>query len=94
MSKYLQNEKFWRAMWLLAAVHNMLGVILFVVWHDAIYTSAGLLPPAPGMHYDTWIAFVFVFGIAYYMVSRDLYKWPGFVVLGIACKVASATPQL
>ena len=94
MSKLLCSEKFWRAVWLLAAAHNMIGVLVFVLWHDAIYTSSGLPAPVPGMHYDTWIVFVFVFGVAYYMVFRDLHRWRGLVVMGILGKLASATPQL
>jgi uncharacterized membrane protein (DUF4010 family) len=94
MSKLFSSERFWRFVWLAAAATNMLGVVVFVVWHDELYTSSGQQPPVPGMHYDTWIAFVLVFGVAYYMVSRDLYKWRGIVVLGLLAKIASATPQL
>ena len=86
----------WRLLWLLAALHNFSGVLLFTVWHDRVYTSAGLAPPSPALHYDTWIAFVFVFGLAYFMVFRNL-RGPatkGIVIVAILAKLASATPQL
>ena len=51
-------------------------------------------PPEPGIHYQTWIALIFVFGLAYYMIFRDMYASRNLVVIAIGGKLVSATPML
>ena len=90
------SETFWKRMWLVAAWHNFIGVAALVIGRNWIYTSAGEPSPAPilSLHYDTWIGLVLVFGIAYYMVYRNLYGSRSLVIVGILGKITSATPQL
>ena len=90
------SERFWKRMWFVAAWHNFIGFAILVVGRSWIYTSIGEPAPSPmlSLHYDTWIALVLVFGIAYYLVYRNMYESRSLVIVGIFGKVASATPQL
>jgi hypothetical protein len=90
------GETFWKRMWFVAAWHNFVAFAVLVVGRNWIYTSAGEPVPAPvlSLHYDTWIGLVLVFGIAYYMVYRNLYASRELVIVGILGKIVSATPQL
>jgi hypothetical protein len=93
---FWQSETFWKRMWLVAAWHNFIGVAILVFGRNWIYTSAGEPEPAPilSLHYDTWIGLVLVFGIAYYMVYKNMYQSRSLVIVGILGKITSATPQL
>lgn len=62
--------------------------------HNWVYTSSGLNPPVPGVHYDTWIGLIFVMGVAYYYVSKDPYRNIDMAKVCFLAKITSATPQL
>ncbi len=83
-------------MWLVAVWHNFIGFGVLVFGRNWIYTSAGEPEPLPilSLHYDTWIGLVLVFGIAYYMVYKNMYESRSLVIVGILGKITSATPQL
>jgi hypothetical protein len=82
------DEAFYKNMFLVGAVWNVLGGGLIVTTTEWIFASAGLRPPEPPLYYHAWIALFVVFGIGYYMVSRDLYRNKNIVVLGIIGKLA------
>lgn len=88
------SDNFWRRVWEFGAGFNFVGVVVLVIGHDWVYTRDGLEPPVPGLHYDTWIGIVAVMGIAYFLVSRDLYGNLDLVRISIIAKLVSATPQL
>ena len=90
------SEKFWKRMWLAAVWHNVIGFAVLVFFRSWIYTSAGEPEPAPilSLHYDTWIGLVLVFGIAYYLIYKNMYANRDLVIVGILGKITSATPQL
>jgi hypothetical protein len=82
------GEAFYKNMFLVGAVWNVLGGGLIVAATGWIFSRAGLRPPEPPLYYNAWIALFVVFGIGYYMVSRDLYRNKNIVVLGIIGKLA------
>ena len=94
VTKVMLGDRFYRAMFFVAAVHNLIGGFLFLVFGDKIYTVADLAPPEPGIHYQTWVGLVFVFGAMYYMIFRDMFASRNLVILGILGKIVSATPML
>jgi len=82
------NERFYRHMFLVAAVWNLLGGILILALTDWIFGTAGLEPPAPPAYYQGWIALFMTFGVGYYMVYREMYENQNIVILGIFGKMA------
>jgi len=88
------SDNFWRRLWEFGAGFNAVGVAVLIIGHDWVYTRDGLVPPVPGLHYDTWIGIVGVMGVAYFLVSRDLYGNLDLVRVSILAKLVSATSQL
>ncbi len=85
-------SRFWRWMWLSAVLHNSVGALGLLLFHDAVFEWYEL--PPPGVFYDVWIGFVAVFAIAYWLVYRDPRGTRYLVVLSVMAKLASALPQL
>lgn len=88
------TERFWRIHWLVAVWHNVIGGLGLVFVGDWLYRWEGLPPPQPGVHYVRWMLLIFVFGLIYYLVYRDLYNTEKLVIAGICGKIASATPDV
>lgn len=82
------GERFYKSMFLVGALWNLLGGAAIVVGTPFIFRGAGLVPPEPRAYYDSWIALFMTFGLGYWMASRDLYGNRGIVVLGIIGKLA------
>jgi hypothetical protein len=84
------SESFYKRMFLLGAVWNLLGGVLVLVLTDWIFASARLTPPYPPPYYQSWIALFMTFGIGYYMAFRDPYANKNIVILGMIGKLAFA----
>jgi hypothetical protein len=84
------GEGFYKRMFLVGALWNVLGGVFIVVATPWVFSSAGLSPPEPPLYYYAWIALFVAFGIGYYMVYRDMYGNKNIVILGIIGKLAFA----
>jgi hypothetical protein len=84
------GENFYRRMFLVGALWNVVGGLLIAVATSWVFSMAGLHPPDPPVFYDAWLALAITFGIGYYMVYKDMYGNKGIVVLGIIGKLAFA----
>ena len=80
-------------MFLLAALHNLIGGFIFIFGYSWIYGTVDALPPQPGVHYQTWIGLIFIFGLIYYMIYQDMYAGRKLVIIGILGKLNSAAPM-
>ena len=87
-------DKLFKVLWFVAAWHNFIGGALFLIFSNQVYTRSDLNPPEPGIHYQTWIGLIFVFGLTYYMVYRDMYANRNLVFISILGKFVSAFPML
>ena len=92
--KRMLGDRFYKGMFFVAAMHNFIGGALFLLFGDRIYTSSDLAPPEPGVHYQTWIGLIFVFGIMYFMIFMDMFASKNLIILGVLGKFFSATPML
>ncbi len=84
------SESFYKRMFLIGAIWNLLGGVLLLVLTDWIFASAHLTPPHPPPYYQSWIALFMTFGIGYYMAFRDPYANKNIVILGMIGKLAFA----
>lgn len=82
------SETFYRRMFLIGAIWNILGGALIVVFTNWIFNISNLHPPYPLPYYYSWIALFVTFGIGYYMVYTDMYSNKNLVILGIIGKLA------
>lgn len=82
------NENFYKGMFLIGALWNILGGIAIIVLTGWIFAEANLTLPHPPVYYHSWIALFVTFGIGYYMVYRNMYANRNIVILGIIGKLA------
>ncbi len=82
------TENFYKKMFLIGALWNLLGGVGIVLFTGRIFASASLSPPHPPLYYQAWIALFMTFGIGYWMVSVDPYGNRNIVILGIIGKLA------
>jgi small multidrug resistance pump len=84
------TESFFKRMFLVGALWNLLGGAFIVLATNWIFSSAGLAPPVPPLYYQAWIALFLTFGIGYWIVSRDPYPNRNIALLGMIGKLAFA----
>ena len=82
------SETFYKRMFLVGALWNLLGGIAVIGLTAKIFSSANLTPPQPPLYYHAWIALFMTFGIGYWMVSVDMYGNRNIVILGMIGKLA------
>ena len=84
------RERFYKRMFLIGALWNLLGGVLVLVLTDRIFASGKLTPPYPPPYYQSWIALFMTFGIGYYMAFRNPVANKNIVILGMIGKLAFA----
>jgi hypothetical protein len=82
------GDRFYKGVFLVGALWNLLGGGFIVIATPWIFSSAGLQPPQPSLYYYSWIALFVTFGVGYFMVYRDPYGNKNIVILGIIGKLA------
>ena len=82
------SEKFYRRMFLVGALWNLLGGLFILVATPWVFGRAGLKVPSPPLYYQAWIALFMTFGIGYYLVARDLFRNRDIAALGLVGKLA------
>jgi hypothetical protein len=82
------NEDFYKRMFLIGAIWNILGGAFIVCYARWIFSIADLSVPEPPAYFDSWIALFVTFGIGYFMVFKDMYKNKNIVILGIIGKLS------
>jgi len=77
-------------LFLIAAVYDFgLGVIVLAMY-PAIYTYFGIAPPNHSAYVELPAALVTIFGVGFWMVSRDPWRNRDIIKLGILLKLAYA----
>ena len=91
MQKTLKNEKSYRNLFLIAALYDfILGLVFFIFlpfFFENIFKIP--IPNYPGISQAT-AAFIFVMGVGFYFVYRNLYRNNDIVKLGIVFKLVYA----
>ena len=77
------SESFYKRMFLIGAIWNLLGGVLLLVLTDWIFASAHLTPPhPPPPYYQSWIALFMTFGIRGLHGLSGSYANKNIVILG------------
>ena len=80
------RRKFYRKMFLAGAIWNWIAAASLFVPDDVARTLIGASLPIDPIGKQIFGAFVIVFGIGYYIVSTDISRNEGIVVIGIIGK--------
>ena len=83
----MDRKTYYRGLFLIGALWNWVAGLLFFFSSDAIFAFLGMKENNyPGVM-QMAMALVFVFGIGYYWVSKDLFMNHDIVKLGIIAKI-------
>lgn len=84
----LNSENGYRRLFFVAALYNLgLGLIFLVLFSRLMLLFGMPTPPRElAVFHQMAILLAMVYGVGYYMVSRDLFSHKGIVVLGIIGK--------
>jgi hypothetical protein len=77
----------WKTIFLIAAIWNWCASITLTLFQELIYSLLGMPPLHDAVFYHLFLSLVFVFGVGYQMVSRDLSANQDIVRLGMIGKV-------
>ena len=91
MQRTLKNEKYYRNLFLIAALYDFILGLVFFVFLPFFFENIFKIPDPnyPGF-YQAAAAFVFVMGVGFYFVYRNLYRNNDIVKLGIVFKLVYA----
>lgn len=82
------NETFYRRMFLVSALWNIVGGAILVWFMPWIFALSNAPLPDPPVWYYCWVALFVTFGIGVLSVYRDMYRNKAFVPIGIIGKVS------
>lgn len=85
------RERYYRALFLIAAIYDIGLGIAFTFFHVPVFDMLGLTPPGGG-YIPLLGSFLFVIGIAYYLIWRgDLRRNRDMILVGTLYKLAYAS---
>jgi hypothetical protein len=79
---------FYRRMFFVGALWNVLGGFLIVLSARWIFELFGLQLPIPRLYFYSWIALFMTFGLGYYIVSLNPDEHSDIIALGAIGKLA------
>ena len=80
------KEKFYKTVFLVGAAYDMiLGAVFFLAWR-AIYDAFGIPAPPNLAYLHIATAYIFVQGLSYWYVSRNIFRNLDMVRVGIVYK--------
>ena len=86
----MRNQKFYKGVFLVAALYDLLLGLVFFVFYQRIYSLYGLTLNDSPAYLQLSAAFVFVQGLLYYFVYANLQRNIDIVKVGVAYKIVYA----
>lgn len=82
------NAAFYRRMFLLSAIWNLVGGVVLVLFMEPIFALSNVAVPEPPVWYYCWIALFVTFGIGVVLIHRNPRQSLVVVRVGIVGKVS------
>jgi hypothetical protein len=86
----MRTHKFYRGLFWVAAAYDLLLGVVFFFFYKQVYAYLGIAPPTDPAYLELSTAFVFVQGVGYWLVYRNLERNVDIVKVGIVYKLAYA----
>ena len=84
------KDSFFRALFLIAAIYDLILGVLFFFFYKPIFSYFDISLPVYPMYLQMAAAFVFAMGVGYYFVYLNLYRNIDLVKLGVVYKIVYA----
>ena len=82
------NESFFKWLFLVAAIYDIVLGVLFLFWYKQIYNYFNIEMLNFPAYLQMSAAFVFAMGVGYYFVYKNMYRNVDLVKLGVVYKAA------
>ena len=82
----MERKSYYKWLFIIGALWNWAAGIQFFFWYDQVFAHLNMMPLNYPAIMQLAMSLVFVFGIGYYWVSKDLSKNHDIVKLGIIAK--------
>jgi len=86
----MKNEKFYKGVFTVAALYDLILGFAFFFFYRGVYGALGIALPEFASYVQLSAAFVFVQGLSYYFVARNLERNVDLVKVGLVYKIAYA----
>ena len=86
----MEKEKYYKLMFLIGSLWNIMGgVLLFVLSFTipSVFTIAATPTPPTLLFYHAMVGMIITYGIGYFIVSRNITKNHGIIVIGSIAKL-------
>ncbi|MHA1649038.1 MAG: hypothetical protein ACTSYB_02500 [Candidatus Helarchaeota archaeon] len=83
----MERTDFYKYLFFLTAIWNWIIALPLLFIYERVLQNFGMIIPNSPLWIQLFAGFVFLFGIGYYIVSRDLNKNHGFVFIGLMTKI-------
>lgn len=83
----MEKKTFYKYLFLLTAIWNFLVSLPFMFLYETFAVNWGLIVPNTPIWIELFLAIVFIMGIGYFLIYRDISKNHGLVFIGILTKV-------
>ena len=83
----MSNESYYRQLFFVGALWNFGAAFIFYFLHEPVFSFLGMQPLGDTLFIQLFAMSVFLFGMGYYWVSRDLIRNHGILILGIVGKL-------
>ncbi len=87
MAKLNKKEEFFKGVFLVAAIYDLVLGAVFFLLYEPIYAFLNISLPVYSMYLQMSAAFVFAMGVGYYFIYKNMYRNIDLVKLGIVYKV-------
>jgi hypothetical protein len=76
-----------RTIYLVGGIYDMVVAVVFGLFFKAIYLNFGVELPNHDGYIQITAAYIFVFGVGYYLVYKNPFEGLGLVIIGILMKL-------
>ena len=83
----MERKSYYKWLFIIGALWNWAAGIQFFFWYDKVFARLNMTPLNYPAIMQLAMSLVFVFGIGYYWVSKDLSKNHDIVKMGIIAKI-------
>ena len=81
-----KKEGFFKGVFLVASLYDLILGIIFLTMYKAVYSYFNIALPTYPMYLQMSAAFVFAIGVGYYFVYRNMYRNIDLIKLGVVYK--------
>lgn len=85
----MKRKTYYKYLFLFSAIYNWMLALVFLFTYPILFPLSDMDLPTQHVWFQMFFVFVFVVGIGYFLVSRDVMKNQGVVIIGMISKICA-----